>query len=588
MEFSRSSQFISERNSYGNRIIKYEKKAALPIFFNLCDILLHIHMNIIEELKKVFYGEISSDTLSLQKYSRDASLFEIQPSLIVAPQDVEDVKHVVRFVADQKQSNPTLSLTARSGGTDMTGGPLTESIVVDFTKHFNQIKNFGLDFGIVQPGVYYRDFEKASLAQDLLMPSYPASREICTVGGMVSNNSGGEKTLAYGKTEDYVQELKVVFSDGNEYIVKPLSKPELDGKMKQNNFEGEVYRKLFTLISRNYDLIQNAKPRVTKNSAGYYLWNVWDGTTFNLAKLIVGSQGTLGLVTEIKFRLIHPKKRSQMVVIFLRNLKPLATIAKMVMEFHPESFESYDDNTLKLAIRFLPSLIKILKPKNLLKLGWQFLPEMKMVLTGGLPKLVMLAEFTADTDQEIADKLQSLQPKLKALEVQFRIVPDPEEAKKYWTIRRESFNLLRTHIKGKRTAPFIDDFIVRVEQLSEFLPRLNAILGKYDLTYTIAGHVGDANFHIIPLMSLDMQKSKVIIDSLSHEVYDLVLEFHGSITAEHNDGLIRTPYLEKMYGEKIYLLFEETKRIFDPQNIFNPGKKVKGNLQYSFDHLVKS
>lgn len=541
-----------------------------------------------DELKKNFRGEITTDATALAAYSHDASLFEVMPSAAVAPKDADDVKQLVKFVSAQKKQHPELSLTARSGGTDMTGGSLTESIVVDFTKHFNHIRGFGTDYGVVQPGVFYRDFEKESLKRKLLMPSYPASREICTVGGMVSNNSGGEKTLAYGKTENYVEELKVVLSDGNEYTIKPLVKKELDKKIKEKSFEGTLYKKLYQLISKNQKLLQSAKPNVSKNSAGYYLWNVWDGEHFDLTKLVVGSQGTLGLVTEIKFRLIRPKSHSQMVVIFLKDLKPLVPVAQAVMEFKPESFESYDDHTLKLALRFLPSLLKVLKPKNLLKMAWDFIPEMKMVLTGGLPKLVLLAEFTGDEDFEIAHRLKKLKPKLEQLGVPFRIVASPDEAKKYWTIRRESFNLLRQHIKGKRTAPFIDDFVVHVEQLPEFLPKLNAILDKYNLIYTIAGHVGDANFHIIPLMDVRKPDTRDIIDRLSHEVYDLVIAYKGSITAEHNDGLIRTPYLEKMYGEKICMIFEETKRIFDPQDIFNPGKKVRGNLKYSFDHLVKS
>ena len=145
--------------------------------------------------------------------------------------------------------------------------------------------------------------------------------------------------------------------------------------------------------------------------------------------------------------------------------------------------------------------------------------------------------------------------------------------------------MLRKNIKNKRTAPFIDDFAVRVEKLPEFFPKLNAVLDKYDLTYAISGHVGDGNFHIIPLMDLSDFKTKEIIKNLSEKVYDLVLEFKGSITAEHNDGLIRTPFLNKMYGPEICRLFEETKKIFDPQNIFNPRKKVWGDMQYAMNHI---
>jgi FAD/FMN-containing dehydrogenase len=153
-------------------------------------------------------------------------------------------------------------------------------------------------------------------------------------------------------------------------------------------------------------------------------------------------------------------------------------------------------------------------------------------------------------------------------------------------VRRESFNLLRHHIKEKHTAPFIDDTAVRPEQLPEFLPALDAIMSKYDLTYTIAGHIGDANFHIIPLMDLADPKTQDIIPKLSHEVYDLIFRMHGTITAEHGDGMIHGPFLKGMYGKDVFELFEQTKKIFDPKNIFNPGKKIQSNLNYSMHHFV--
>lgn len=541
-----------------------------------------------EDLKKFIKGDVLTDDASRVKFSHDASLFEVRPEIIVTPKDVEDLQNLVAYATEQRKNGKAVSLTARSGGTDMSGGPLSESIVLDFSKYFTRIKNVSNFSAVVEPGVYYRDFEKETLKQNLLLPTYPASRELCAIGGMVANNSGGEKTPAYGKTEDFVTGLKVILSDGKEYILRPLDKSELQEKIKLPGFEGRLYKKMYSLVTENKNLIKSAKPDVTKNSAGYALWNIWDGETFDLTKLFVGSQGTLGLITEVKFRLIEPKKYSKMAVIFLRNLDPLLNIVNAVKQFKPESFESYDDNTLKLAIRFIPDLIRVLHPKNLFKLGWNFLPEARMVLTGGLPKLVILAEFTGDTEQELDETMNKLAEQLKPLKVKYRIIRDKDEALKYWVIRRESFNLLRKHVKDKRTAPFIDDFIVRAEKMTEFLPRLNATLQKYDIFYTIAGHVGDGNFHIIPLMNLADPRSKEIIRKLSDEVYSLVLEYKGSITAEHNDGLIRTPYLEKMYGAEVCALFAETKKIFDPLDIFNPGKKVNGDLNYAFNHLVKS
>lgn len=543
-------------------------------------------MDLKQELQQIIKGEVLNDPETLTTYSRDASLFEIIPKLVVFPKNVEDIKALVKFVNDHIDLK--LSISPRSGGTDMTGGPLTTSIVLEFSKYFNHIIEVGDGYAITEPGVYYRDFEKATLKTYQLMPSYPASREICMVGGMVANNSGGEKTLTYGKTEDYVLELKVVLSDGNEYTIKPLSQSGLDKKMAQKDFEGSVYKKIFKLVTQNKKLLAEAKPKVSKNSAGYFLWNVWDGKIFNLCKLLVGSQGTLGIVTEIKFRLIKPKKHSKLLVIFLKDFTNLGGIINHVLEFKPESFESYDDHTLKLATQYFPEVVKFFKVQNIISLGLQFLPEAIMFLTGGMPKLIMMAEFTGDSEAEVDQKAAQAQSSLAQFKLKTRVTKSEEEARKYWVIRRESFNLLRHHLRDKHTAPFIDDLIVRPEFLPEFLPKLDKILNQYPkLVYTLAGHIGDGNFHIIPLMNLKEKDAPEIIKKLSMEVYDLVISFKGSITAEHNDGLIRSPFLKKMYGDKVYELFEDTKRIFDPDDILNPGKKVESKMNYAMAHLEK-
>jgi FAD/FMN-containing dehydrogenase len=587
-----------------------------------------------------FKGEVDSSEETLIKYSHDASIFEVKPLCVVHPKHGEDVKHVVKWVVSQRQNSLTLnaddsechpelvsgshanrfrnkfgmtngdkasvnkggelSITARSAGTDMSGGPLNTGIIADFTTHFNKILNWGPNFVEVEPGVYYRDFEVETLKRGLLLPCYTASKMLNTVGGMVGNNSAGEKTLAYGQTKDFVEELSVVLSDGNEYQFSELESRELESKLRLPNFEGDIYRKIYQLIKDNRDLIQNAKPKTSKNSAGYLLWEVWDGIKFNLAKLIVGSQGTLGLVTKIRFRLVEPKPKSALLVMFLKDLNNLGEIVADVVEHKPESFESYDDKTLKLAIKFLPAMVKKMSKTagsafggilNMLSLGWQFMPEAVMTLTGGMPKLVLICEFTGTSQEAVNEKASLLKREVEGkFHIQTRICQSKQEVEKYWTIRRESFSLLRERIKDRHTAPFIDDIAVLPKDMPAFLPRLNKILEKYQdkIIYTIAGHAGNGNFHIIPLMNLADENQRAIIPKLSDEVYSLVLEFGGTITAEHNDGLIRTPYLEKMYGKEVIGLFEEVKKIFDPLNIFNPGKKVHGDLGYAMEHIKRS
>jgi len=538
------------------------------------------------ELSKIIPGSLDTSSASLDRASHDASIFEVRPQAVAYPKNVNEVCALVRY-ADE---HPGVSVTARSAGTDMTGGPLTQSIVVEFTEHFNRVVKVADGYAITEPGVYYRDFDKATLAVDgQILPSYPASRELCTVGGMVANNSGGEKTLTYGKTERYIRRLKMVCADGKEHEFRPLTMSELEQQKKFPTLESDIYRKMQELIVANYDVIQAARPMVSKNSCGYYLWNVYDKEkgTFDLTKIIAGSQGTFGLITEIEFALVKPKKYSRLLVVFLKDMDLLAGTAGHIMKFKPESFESYDDHTFRIAIKFLPALMKRMGG-GIFTLGFRFIPEVFAILRGGVPKMVLMAEFTADTPEEAVRKAQEAQASLKEFHEQSKVTRTAADANKYWVIRRESFNMLRQHVRGVRTAPFIDDFAVKPESLPTFLPRLYAILDQYNLTYTIAGHVGDGNFHIIPLMDLHVQKSHEVIRELSVKVYELIHEFKGTITAEHNDGMIRTPFVKMQYGEEVYKLFEEVKKIWDPKGIFNPGKKVGGTWEYAMEHVVRS
>jgi FAD/FMN-containing dehydrogenase len=544
-----------------------------------------------DEIKEFFHGDVAVDDATLTKFSRDYSVFKVRPQVVVFPKDVDDLKNIVRFVEKKKAVGEDISLTGRSAGTDMTGGPLSQSIIVSFTKYFNHIKEITTTSAVVEPGVYFRDFEKELTERGLLYPAYPASKDLCALGGMVNNNSGGEKTLAYGKTEDYVRELKIVMSDGEEHTIKPLEGDALKDKLKEEGFEGDVYRKLYALIEANYDEIEKAKPDVSKNSAGYYLWNVWDKKTFDMTKLLVGSQGTLALLAEARLGLVPRKIHSRLAVIFLKTLDPVGDLVEEVLKFHPESIESYDDKTMEFAVKLWRAVLKSMKG-NLFTLGWQFLPEVWMVLRGGMPKMIMLVELTGDDEPALVAQLEKLRADVEVFGkthpgIQVRALKNEQEEEKYWTIRRESFALLHNNTTGMDTAPFIDDFIVKPEYLPEFLPKVNAILDKYkkDLIYTIAGHPGNGNFHIIPLMNLKDERVRALIPVISDEVYKLVFQYKGSITAEHNDGLIRTPYLEEMYGAKIIELFKEVKKIFDPLGIFNPGKKVGGSLKYSEEHI---
>ena len=543
--------------------------------------------DIIKQLQKVgFSGETDTSAATLETYSHDASMFEITPQLVVSPKDAQDVERLVALVSEAKKKNPALSLTARSAGTDMSGGAINDSIIVDFNKHFTNIQTVTATTAHAQPGVFYRDFEKETLKYQALMPTYPASRDLCTIGGMVNNNSGGEKSLEYGKTEDFVTELRVVFADGVERTVKPLEKKELTIKMAQKDFEGQVYKQLFELIEQNYDRIKAAKPRVSKNSTGYNLWDVWDRETgiFDLTKLIVGAQGTLGFVTNIHFRLVPTRPYTGLLVCFMKDIRPLGEIINKVVAQKPATFESFDDATLWLSIRFMPSFMKMLGVAGFIKLLISLIPDGFMLLRG-IPKLILMIEFNGQTQQEVDDKINNMHEILKPYRMPMERDNTAQKSEKFWLMRRYSFQLLRSKVKDKHTAPFIDDLVVNPPHLVEFWPQIRKIIKKYDLMATIAGHMGDGNFHIIPLMKLEDPSDRAKLLPAMKEVNELVLKYGGSLSGEHNDGLVRGPWLEQMYGTEVLHLFRQTKDIMDPQGIFNPHKKANANWDYSFGHI---
>jgi len=542
-------------------------------------------------IKAGFTGDFDDAPATLETYSHDASLFEIKPELVVYPKHAADIGILITTVTKFKKTNPTLSLTARSAGTDMSGGAINDSIIMDFTRYFNEVEEVTRTHARTQPGVYYRDFEPRTLQHGALMPTYPASRDLATVGGMVANNSGGEKSLEYGKTKDFIASLQVVFADGIERTVKPITKAELDKKMKQKDFEGQVYKQIYELCETNYDVIKAAKPQVSKNSMGYTLWEVWDRQTgiFDLTKLIVGSEGTLGFVTDITFKLVPARAHSGLLVLFLKNIDDLGELIPKVLEHKPATFESFDDQTLWLSIRFMPSFLKLLGVKRFIHLLITLIPD-GLQLLRGIPKLILMVEFNGETEEEVRSKVHALHRDLAKYRARYEIngfEEDASEAKseKFWIMRRQSFQLLRSKVKDKHTAPFIDDLIVQPKYLPEFLPKLRVIIKKYKLFATVAGHMGDGNFHIIPLMKLEDQQERKKLLPAMQEVNELVLSYHGSLSGEHNDGLVRGPWLERQFGTPVYLLMKQVKTIMDPQNICNPHKKVDADWKYSYSHI---
>ena len=580
--------------------------------------------NIASEIKNFFSGDVSIDTQDLNSCSTDWSLFKIMPDIVVYPKNTDDLKKIVSFVNDYNTGGQgKLTLTPRAAGSGMSGGSLNHSIIIDVTRYMNTIGTIEIDdFGIqsirknfsypisakikVESGSKYISFEEVTMQHNMLMPVFPASRKLCAIGGMVANNGAGEKSLKYGQNKDFVHSLQVVLADGNKYLIESLDYAGLKKLIQTKNFLGVIAAKVYNLIKENWNLIQSKKPSTSKNAAGYLIWDVISSPsiekfelglgTFDLTKLFVGAQGTTGIISEVEYKLIPYEDKEEMIVSFVNDIHQLPKIVDVLKKHDLDTIELYDDNTFKIGIMFFSDFIKDKGFFQAIKYSLRFLPEFWMAIMGGIPKFVVLAESADASAQrvhhDVMAELKDLKkeiPKLKSFIVKGKAT------QKYWDFRHDSFKLLTNHsIKsrsigsGTRTAPFIDDVVVNPKFLPEYLPRLVKILDEYkdEYMYTISGHLGNGNFHIIPLVDMNKQTNKQNIIKISERVYSLALEYDGSITAEHNDGIVRTPFLPQMFGSKMMEIFKKVKNIMDPHTIFNPGKKVGMTKEDIYKYLA--
>lgn len=521
-----------------------------------------------------------------QDYRHDASIYELTPQAVVQPRQQKDIEKLVSFVARHKTTHPSLAITPRSAGTDMSGAAIGSSIVLDMTAHFSTIH--GIDGSLLhtQPGVYMRQIDPFLAERQLMLGSVPASRALCTVGGMVGNNSGGEQSLRYGNTQRWVRELTAVLADGNSYIVRPLNRKELTVKMNEPTFEGSLYKQVYELIEAHYDLIKNARPQVNKNSMGYNLWDVWDRGSgiFDLTQLLAGSQGTLGIITDIKIEAVAKPSHTGLLLAYLTSPKKLGDIIPAVMKHHPSTFEGFDDITFNLGVKYFSTFSQQLGAKEWARQQAWLLRSVAR-FKGHLPNILLMIEFEGDTQAEVYQKIEALAQDLRPFKVRMDVEGDEASSAPFWQIRRASLALLRNKVKDKYASPFIDDMTVQPKYLPVFLPKVRQVIRKYKLPATLAGHFGDGNFHIIPLMNIENPKDQAKLEPVMRELIPIVLQYGGTMAGEHNDGMVRGPWLPAVFGDELYRLFKHTKEIFDPTYMFNPHKKTDASWDYSMDHI---
>lgn len=520
-----------------------------------------------------FTGDIEVSDERRAQVSRDASIFEVLPTGVISPRSVDDIKAAVRWASEQTKNGTVTTLAPRVGGTCMSGGSLTEGYILDLKTHFNYVGEVDTVARTIKSasGAMHLSVETAASQKGLLFAPYTSSRDICGIGGMLGNNASGEQSIKYGPTSTNVASVNVVLSDGNEYTFGPLTRTQLAEKMQLPTYEGEVYRRIIGLLSDNKYTIATHHPRTVKNAAGYALWELWDAheQVFNLGRLFIGAQGTLGVITEATLKLVKPGTFRRMIVTPIADLSKLAEVVTSTLRYDPITCETFDHFTYEFAEKYHPedaARAQVAKGKH----------------------MVILSVFEADDQQQVDVLAGQAKEMLERLGHETYWIDDPATVESFLLIRRKSFRMLLEHpLPHTRAEAFLEDTIVPLEHYGAFLTDLEAILKEYHMTYTYAGHIGAGSIRLVPLADMEADGAAELVMELETKVNDLVISYGGSISVDHNDGIIRTPYLEKQFGAEMVRLFEEVKDIFDPLGIFNPGKKVRGTYQYAVDHVIR-
>ncbi len=523
----------------------------------------------INDLQLNIQGDVLVDEFSLGMYSTDASLYQIMPLAIVLPKHEEDVKSALQIAADHK-----ISVLPRGGGTSLAGQTVGQSMILDFSKYMNQILDFSEEerWVRVQPGIV-RDVLNTFLATyGLVFAPDPATSSRANIGGMVGNNSSGTKSILYGKTVDHVLEIKALLADGTTLHTRMLSSEARKQITQKETREGQIYKEFEQLIQEHKEEIEARFPKVMRRVGGYNLDEFIHENDWNLSKLLCGSEGTLAVMLELKLNLVPLPNYKSVCVAHFESIGDAVRAVSPILEFQPSAVEILDKTVIELSRENLET-------------------QRHCHFIEGNPAAVLLVEFYGDTEKSVLERPELMAKSLDALQLgyAFPFFPEGDTYRDAWLIRKKGLGLM-LGLKGrKKPIAFIEDAAIPLEHLPEYLDRVLAICEKYDTKAAAYAHASVGVLHVRPI--LDMQSATDIerMKKIATETLDLVMEYGGSWSGEHGDGLVRSSFNEQFFGTKIYHLLKQVKQLFDPEGRMNPGKIVDAqqmdeNLRYGTEY----
>ena len=534
-----------------------------------------------EQFRREIEGEVRFDTFSKVLYSTDASVWQIEPIGVVIPKHADDVAAIGRVAARNQ-----VPILPRGGATSLSGQTVGHAVHIDFAKYMHDVLEFNAEeqWVRVQPGVIQDQLNNYLRPRGFQLGPDTSSSSRATLGGMTGNNSAGSHSIVYGKMIDHVLEVKTVLADGSEATFGPVEKARLESLSRGDSLENRLYRELPALGEAKKDEILARFPRIIRRVSGYNLDELvtnnggfgagYSSQTgpFNMAKVLVGSEGTLAVVSEAKIRAVPLPKKKALLLVHFRSLHESVESVEEILAFEPAAVELMDEFILKQAFS---------KP--------EFAAEMGFVDRDA--NVLMAVEFFGDSATELQSNLDGLKGHLERKGIGFSYVPviDARRQSSIWNTRKQALGLLMSVMGDKKPIAFVEDPAVPIAKMPAFLRGFQEILETHDAHGGYYGHASVGCLHVRPMIDLKQASEVAKMGRILDEVFALVKQYGGSMSGEHGDGIARGKYNKELFGPEIYQAFRQVKAVFDPDNIMNPGKVVEApepteNLRWGADY----
>ncbi len=516
--------------------------------------LIQVDTGLERELREQLEGEVRFDDVTRAIYSTDASIYQIKPQAVVIPKSKQDIIRTVKLCRKHHTS-----LTMRGGGTAQAGQSIGPGIIADTSKYFNQILELNVEerWVRVESGIVLDELNAHLKPHNLRFAPDVSTASRATIGGMMANNSSGARSVYYGKTIDHVLEQQVILSNGEIVNFSPKTKAEVEAITQQNTLEAACYRTLRQLGTDLAEEVDRRFPKVLRRVGGYNLDEFTSpDKPFNLAKLMVGSEGTLGIVLEAKLNLVPlPRHKAVMVVQFHHVLDALGA-TPAILKHGPSAIEVMDSFILDHT-HLSPTLQRL-----------------REVFVEGNPGAILCIEFYDDTKENLPQTLAALEQDLIQSGAGYRYYKalEPADQARVWTLREAALGLSMTMKEDAKSLSFVEDTAVAPEKLRDYIERFLAIIRRHETSAGIYAHASVGCLHVRPVINMKTAEGLLKFEAIANEVADLVLEFGGALSGEHGDGMVRSPFMEKMFGPVLYQAFRTIKRTFDPDGVFNPRK----------------